>query len=70
MKTRDVEFGNPHAYFGRGGGDRKDKILNKACDLYALQLPAQPTRTNGTRRQLGLHPKLEKLQLCHARSLF
>jgi len=26
--------------FGRGGGDRKDKLLNKACALYALQLPA------------------------------
>ena len=25
---------------GRGGGDRKDKLLNKACALYALQLPA------------------------------
>jgi hypothetical protein len=24
--------------FGRGGGDRKDKLLNKACALYALQL--------------------------------
>ena len=23
---------------GRGGGDRKDKPLNKACALYALQL--------------------------------
>ena len=23
--------------FGRGGGDRKDKLLNKACALNALQ---------------------------------
>ena len=25
--------------FGRGGGDRKDELLNKACVLYALQPP-------------------------------
>ena len=25
--------------FGRGGGDRKDKLLNKACALYTLQPP-------------------------------
>jgi hypothetical protein len=24
---------------GRGGGDRKDKLLDKACALNALQLP-------------------------------
>jgi len=25
---------------GRGGGDRKDKLLNKVCALSALQPPA------------------------------
>jgi hypothetical protein len=29
---------------GRGGGDRKDKLPNKACALYALQLPAPANR--------------------------
>src|SRR6476620_593074 len=26
-------------YVGRGGGDRKDELLNKVCALYALQPP-------------------------------
>ena len=30
--------------FGRGGGDRKDKLPNKVCALYALQLPAPANR--------------------------
>jgi hypothetical protein len=30
--------------FGRGGGDRTDKLLNKACALYALQLPPLSNR--------------------------
>ena len=33
-RTR-IRIGN----FGRGGGDRKDKLLNKACALNALHPP-------------------------------
>jgi hypothetical protein len=29
---------------GRGGGDRNDKLPNKACALYALQVPAPANR--------------------------
>jgi hypothetical protein len=36
---------------GRGGGDRKDKLLNKACDLYALQLPAPANRNKRNKEQ-------------------
>ncbi len=36
---------------GRGGGDRKDKLLNKAWALYALQLPLPSNWNKRNRRQ-------------------
>jgi hypothetical protein len=38
--------------FGRGGGDRKDKLSNKACALNALQPPPLSNRNKRNRRQL------------------
>jgi hypothetical protein len=44
---------------GRGGGDRKDKLLNKAWALYALQPLPLSNRNKRNRRQaepaLGTH---------------
>ena len=39
------------AVFGRGGGDRKDKLLNKACALNVLQpLPLSNWNKRNRRR--------------------
>jgi hypothetical protein len=46
------------ANFGRGGGDRKDKLLNKACALNALQPPPLSNWNKWNKRQLRL-PQVE-----------
>ena len=43
--------------FGRGGGDRKDKLLNKACALNALQPPPLSNWNKRNRRQVPLPSK-------------
>src|SRR5271156_2292459 len=45
------------ANFGRGGGDRKDKLLNKACALNALQPPPLANWNKRNRRQVPLPSK-------------
>ena len=40
--------------FGRGGGDRKDELLNKACVLYALQPPLLSNWNKWNKREARL----------------
>jgi hypothetical protein len=55
--------------FGRGGGDRKDKLINKACVLYALQPPQVSNRNK--RNSAGpdqVEPSVIRLKtgkMCH-----
>jgi hypothetical protein len=41
----------PISKVGRGGGDRKDKLLNKACVLNALQPPPLANWNKRNKRQ-------------------
>jgi hypothetical protein len=55
--------------FVRGGGDRKDKLLNKACVLYALQPPQVSSRNKrNTTGPDHVEPnvfELETSKTCH-----
>jgi hypothetical protein len=48
---------------GRGGGDRNDKLLNKACALYALQPPLLANRNK--QNKLSTATLLGELLLCN-----
>jgi hypothetical protein len=46
---------------GRGGGDRTDKLLNKACALKALQLPMLSNWNKRNRiKRIGARDLLER----------
>jgi len=46
---------------GRGGGDRKDKLLNKTCALNALQPPPLSNWNKRNRPQVRREPDIEWL---------
>jgi hypothetical protein len=49
---------------GRDGGGRKDKLLNRACALYALRLPTLANRNKRNKAATGSRPRYGRHHFC------